>query len=85
MPSSTGKSEVVPSWPKDIRLVDESSVNFGRLQMNFREKWRGICANFEKYVKSSRLHLYEFTKSAVQCSAVDVLCVFSMHVTVLNK
>ena len=50
LPSSVGEPEIVPSWPRDIRLVDESSVYFGRLQMKFREKWRGICANFQKYV-----------------------------------
>lgn len=49
LPSSTGEPETVPSWPRDIRLVDESSVYFGRLQIKFREKWRGICANFQKY------------------------------------
>jgi len=50
LPSSSGEPETVPSWPTDIRLVDESSVNFGRLQIKYNEKWRGICANFEKYV-----------------------------------
>jgi len=50
LPSSTGEPDVAPSWPEDIRLVDESSVYFGRLQIKYHEKWRGICANFQKYV-----------------------------------
>jgi len=50
LPSSMGEPDVAPSWPEDIRLVDESSVYFGRLQIKYHEKWRGICANFQKYV-----------------------------------
>lgn len=50
LPSSADELETEPSWPTDIRLVDESSVYFGRLQIMYREKWRGICANFQKYV-----------------------------------
>jgi len=53
LPSSAGVPDIVPSWPLDIRLVDESSVYFGRLQIKYREKWRGICANFQKYVNCS--------------------------------
>lgn len=42
----------VPIWPSDIRLVDDFSVHLGRLQIKYREKWRGICANFQKCVSS---------------------------------
>jgi len=59
LPSSTGEPDVVPSWPTDIRLVDETSVYFGRLQIKYREKWRGICANFQKYVNyCNEYHLF---------------------------
>ena len=39
---------VVPKWPADIRLVDDRSVMYGRLQMLYKGKWRGVCANSEK-------------------------------------
>ena len=41
---------VAPVWPSDIRLVDDFSVHVGRLQVMYKHKWRGICANHRKYV-----------------------------------
>jgi hypothetical protein len=38
-----------PQWPDDIRLVDDRSVAYGRLQIKYHGKWRGVCANFVKY------------------------------------
>lgn len=42
-----------PVWPSDIRLVDDRSVTYGRLQMLYHAKWRGICANSIKWVYTS--------------------------------
>lgn len=39
-----------PEWADDIRLVDEPTVTRGRLQIKYHGKWRGVCANFQKYV-----------------------------------
>ena len=39
---------LAPVWPSDIRLVDDFSVHVGRLQVKYRQKWRGICANHRK-------------------------------------
>lgn len=43
-----GTGSALPKWPSDIRLVDERTVTRGRLQILYRGKWRGVCANFQK-------------------------------------
>lgn len=47
-----------PVWPSDIRLVDDFSVDVGRLQVMYKHKWRGICADHQKYDSCSFLCLY---------------------------
>ena len=39
-----------PAWPSDIRLVDDQSVMYGRLQVHYKGHWRGVCANSQKLV-----------------------------------
>ena len=39
-----------PAWPSDIRLVDDQSVMYGRLQVHYKGHWRGVCANSQKSV-----------------------------------
>ncbi|KAI0230770.1 hypothetical protein LSAT2_018882 [Lamellibrachia satsuma] len=40
------------AWPGDIRLVDDQSVMYGRLQILYRGRWRGICANSQNWTQT---------------------------------
>jgi len=54
---------VAPVWPSDIRLVDDFSVHVGRLQVMYKHKWRGICANHRKYAHDSHLAVSDAGRS----------------------
>ncbi|XP_074661276.1 protein bark beetle-like [Tubulanus polymorphus] len=40
-------------WPSDIRLVESFTVRQGRLQMFYKNRWRGVCTNYRNWTKES--------------------------------